>query len=130
MNVPKRREDCQALGLLTALRHDAELFRDCDVSWFCDNAGVCCSMIRGQSKAHDVSHIAAVTHLALASLGARVWIDWVDTASNPADGVSRDGVLDVWSQGQGWDITEVPPLTWYSYPSDPFTCVDHLCVGS
>ena len=79
---------------------------------------------------YDVSHIAAVTHLSLASLGAREWIDWVDTASNPADGVSRAGVLDMWSQRQGWDISEVQPLNWYSYPSDPFTCMHDLGIGS
>ncbi len=42
----------------------------------------------------------------------RVWFEWVDSDSNPADGLSRDGILDSWSIAQGWDLAEAPVIDW------------------
>ena len=37
------------------------------------------------------------------------WYEGIDSASNPADGLSRDGIRDQWTLKQGWEITEIPP---------------------
>ena len=83
-----------------------DALRDQDVIWFIDNKAAVSSMIRGTSRAEDVGHIAGAAQLMLLALGARVWFEWVDSASNPADGLSRDGVRDEWTSKQGWLIKE------------------------
>ena len=34
------------------------------------------------------------------------WFEWIDSDSNPADGLSRDGLLDQWTIQQGWELLE------------------------
>ncbi len=48
-------------------------------------------------KEEDVDHIARMTRLVAAKVKARVWIEWVDSLSNPADGHSRKRVQDAWT---------------------------------
>ena len=42
----------------------------------------------------------------LALLGARLWVEWIDSESNPADGLSRDGLSDEWTCKQQWSLSE------------------------
>ena len=81
-----------------------------DVVWFCDNEAAVSSLIRGGSRAEDVGALAAAANLRAAELGIRIWFEWVDTTSNPADGLSRDGVRDAWTRAQGWQVQEVPEV--------------------
>eukprot|EP00972_Heterocapsa_arctica_P003640 543119-Heterocapsa_arctica.AAC.1 len=37
------------------------------------------------------------------------WFEWIDSAPNSADGLSRDGILDKWTVQQGWELTEFQP---------------------
>ena len=48
------------------------------------------------------TQVAALEH------SSSVWYEWVDSDSNPADGLSRDGVHDEWTLRQGWELTEFP----------------------
>ena len=50
-------------------------------------------VIRGASREGDVSDIAEVTHLLMLRFGIQVWFEWVDSNSNPSDGLSRDGAI-------------------------------------
>ena len=45
-------------------------------------------------------------------LGARVWLDWVDSHSNPADGLSRLGMSDPWTTQQGWALSTAQHPPW------------------
>ena len=47
-------------------------------------------------------------HAIFARLGVRVWIEYVESASNPSDGLSRAGLEDAWTVAQGWTLKEVP----------------------
>ena len=42
----------------------------------------------------DMARFAAVAHLAFAKLSSRLWVEWIDSKSNPSDGVSREGISD------------------------------------
>ena len=42
----------------------------------------------------------------------RIWYEWIDSKSNPADGLSRDGLLDKWTKRQGWNLEESASLQW------------------
>ena len=88
--------------------------RDCIV--FCDNASAVAALIRGASHAEDAGGIAELFHVVCLNLGSRVWLEWIDSLSNPADGLSRAGVHDSWTSRQEWRVGEV----WgYSFPDLP-----------
>ena len=101
----------EAVAILTALIVSPEIFRGKEVVWFVDNEAAVSSLIQGTSRAEDVGHIAACTQLAMMELSCSTWFEWIDSASNPADGLSRDGVSDQWTARQGWDLEEVQPET-------------------
>ena len=99
----------EAVAVLTACILTPELVQDKELVWFIDNEAALSSLIRGTSRAEDVGHIAATTQVAMLEHSASAWYEWVDSDSNPADGLSRDGVRDKWTLDQGWDLTEFPP---------------------
>ncbi len=99
----------EAVAVLTALVLTPELLQGREVVWFIDNEAALSSLVRGTSRAEDVGHIAACTQLAMIAHSCSPWYEWIDSVSNPADGLSRDGVHDQWTAQQGWDLTEIPP---------------------
>ena len=50
--------------------------------------------------------VQTIQWLAL-QMGCRIWFEWIDSKSNPSDGLSRDGLDDAWTKAQGWDIAEI-----------------------
>ena len=66
------------------------------------------AIIKGASAKADLCAITVALHALFARLGARVWIEYVESASNPADGLSRDGIEDAWTVAQGWTLKQVP----------------------
>ena len=87
-----------------------------DVVWFIDNEAVAAAAIRGSSGEEDVSTMVQATHLMWMHLGCRVWIEWVDSLSNLADGLSRLGLSDPWTLQQGWQLAESPVPPWCLEP--------------
>jgi hypothetical protein len=71
------------------------------------HCGLLCSSAALGAKA-DTSAIAVALRAIFARLGARVWVEYVESASNPADGLSRAGLEDAWTKAQGWTLKEVP----------------------
>jgi hypothetical protein len=74
--------------------------------WFIDNKAACSLLVKGTSSHSDLSSIACITHLLLASLSCRCYFEWVDSEANLADGLSRDGLEDAWTKSQGWDLQQ------------------------
>lgn len=98
-------------GLVVPWIHP-DLFRNRDVLWFIDNEAAAACLIRGGSKQEDVHLLAQYSQLLCHSLNARLWIEWIDSESNPSDGLSRLGISDPWTVLQGWQVQEYP------YPDD------------
>ena len=110
----------EAVAVLTALVLSPELLAGREIVWFVDNEAALSSLIRGTSRTEDVGHIAACTQLAMMEHSCSAWYEWIDSASNPSDGLSRDGVRDEWTIKQGWDLTEIPPTAFQKV-------ADYLC---
>ena len=51
-----------------------------------------------------------MAHLSCAGLDTKVWFQWINSDSNPADGLSRGGLDDPWARRQPWNLQayEVP----------------------
>jgi hypothetical protein len=99
----------EAVAVLTALVLTPKALANRELVWFIDNESALSSLIRGGSKAEDVGHVAACTQLAMLEHSCAAWYEWIDSASNPADGLSRDGIKDKWTLEQGWELQELPP---------------------
>ena len=114
-------------GLLVPWLHP-QSFCSADVVWFIDNESAVASLIKASSDQPDVHRIVQTSQAVLQALGARTWFEWIDTESNPSDGLSRDGLFDVWTQSQGWSLKD------YSFPPellpDTFSSLlEHLLSG-
>ena len=75
---------------------------------FVDNVSAAMALIKGASAKADLSAIAVAIHAVFARLRVRVWVEYVESASSPADGLSRAGLEDAWTRAQGWTLKEVP----------------------
>eukprot|EP00435_Cladocopium_sp_Y103_P048679 s223_g14.t1 len=85
-----------------------DLLRNRDILWFIDNESAASTLVRCVSSQCDVHEIAQYSHYLLNRLGARTWFEWIDSDSNPSDGLSRLGLDDEWTQTQGWSLTSHP----------------------
>ena len=103
---------CEALAVPQGILVQGHQWRGRDLIWFIDNEAACSSMVRGGSTADDVSEVAALAHLLLLVFEIQVWFEWIDSDSNPSDGLSRDGLDDAWTLKQSWNLQQVPPLKW------------------
>ena len=84
----------EALAVLWATLAFKEELCNRDVILFVDNQAVCSALVRGSSSSDDIATIVALCHLVWAAFCTRVWIEYVPSDDNPADGLSRDGIAD------------------------------------
>jgi hypothetical protein len=66
------------------------LLRGRDVLWWIDNTTALSVLIMRGSSAQDAAKLVMIHNLAMAALGTRCWYDWVPSATNPSDVLSRD----------------------------------------
>jgi hypothetical protein len=69
----------------------AEELRKQDLLWFIDNVGAAVSLIKAGSPSVDCSAVALSANLLLLQLPTRTWFEWLASAQNPSDGLSRAG---------------------------------------
>ena len=93
-------------GLVVPL-HLNSLLNNCDILWWGDNEAAIAALARGTSSQDDVHELVQATHLTLHRLSSRVWWEWIDTSSNPSDGLSRSGLTDPWTLSQNWKLEEI-----------------------
>ena len=120
---------CTARCWLATLEHK-ELFRGRDVIWFVDNIGALQVLIKGNSSQYDAGNLCAAAHLYWASMGTRVWFEWVASDDNPSDGLSRDGLHDEWTLAQRpqWTIAEYLAPLWFSLIELPIEQMRQLYI--
>ena len=89
-----------------------EIFSKRDSVWFVDNAAAVSTLIRGSAKPEDIDYIATMVAFQNARLHHRPWFEWIDSDSNPSDGLSRLGVEDPWTCSQNWILTDLGDTDW------------------
>ena len=89
-----------------------EIFAQRDFVWFVDNAAAVSTLIRGAAKPEDIDHIATVVAFQNAKLSHRPWFEWIDSDSNPSDGLSRLGLEDPWTVSQNWTLKDLSSMDW------------------
>ena len=86
----------------------AEPLASQSILWFIDNEAAAAALIRASTSEADVLTMVQQAHLQFSRLQARTWFEWIDSESNPADGLSRDGLQDTWTSSQPWRLQEFP----------------------
>ena len=94
-------------GLLVRWFHP-DIFHKNDVLWFIDNEAAASCLIRGNSREINIHAIAQFSHLLFHTFHCRVWVEWIDSSSNPSDGLSRLGLDDLWTAAQDSDVEDFP----------------------
>ena len=89
--LPRRQQifAAEAMAAPAATSNIPASFRGRDVLWFVDNESACSTLIRGASTQEDVNGIAECVHVMAMALCCRLWFEWIDSGSNPSDGLSR-----------------------------------------
>ena len=64
--------------------------------WFIDNIAALMALVRGRSNSESLDSMARAVHAAAYALRAWIYFDWVESAANWSDGISREGLRDAW----------------------------------
>ena len=101
----------EAFAVYAALAQHSPDLQAQDLFVFIDNEAAAAALIRGDSTSHDIAVLAQACQWIALAHDIRIWFEWVDTASNISDGLSRDGLADEWTCAQGWHLAEgnAPP---------------------
>ena len=59
-----------------------------------------------------------------------VWVEYVESASNPADGLSRAGLEDPWTVAQGWQLREVDCPAFFDMDSALVDSIESIVTGA
>ena len=104
--------------LICFCRHE---LRGADLLLFVDNEAAVAAAIRGVSAAPDARILVEALHVLQLRLDLRIWIEWIDSKSNPADGFSREGLECEFASSEPMQLAELPdaippagscPWTW------------------
>ena len=117
---------CEAYACPVVPLNWPELLKGRDLIWWIDNQSVCSAMLRGSSSQSDLTQLMSIAHILLASLGTRFWIEWIDSDSNPSDGLSRKGTSDEWTLSQNWRHVTVQMPAWADLKSVPLSMLPLL----
>ncbi len=105
---------CEAIMLPLTMLHWAEIFRGRTVVWFIDNTLAMASFVKGASANEYLEKIVGTFWIAAYHLDCAIWLEWVDSDSNWADGVSRLYANDPFAKTHGFSLCEMP------FPELPF----------
>ena len=64
------------------------------------------AFVNGRSNVESLDAMARVIHLVSFALGASHYYEWVQSASNWADEISREGMLGKWAAANGFSLAE------------------------
>ena len=81
--------------------------------WFIDNTAALMALVRGKSDAPSLDTMAQVAQVASFALRTRPYYEYVESAANWADEVSRQGLRGGWAKSHGFEMgmcTFVPQL--------------------
>ena len=70
--------------------------------WFIDNVSALMAMVKGCSSVGSMDSMAKLAHLIGFSVGASAYYEYVQSKSNWADEISREGFKGPWAKKRGF----------------------------
>ena len=92
---------------MLAFKHYTEVLQKQSIICYGDNMGVIHSIVSGICKARDISAFVLALQYKLVDMACSVWWEYVASASNLADGGSRDGISCEMAAALGIPLKEV-----------------------
>jgi hypothetical protein len=89
-----------------AVPHFHPELADASILWFVDNEGAVSNLVRCVAASEDMLKMVSRAHELW--LDRNLWVEWIASASNLSDGISRDGVTDALSIALYSDLAEIP----------------------
>jgi len=112
----------EILGPLLAMAYASTVLAGCSVNFFIDNLSGLCALVKGGSRRRDLACLAYGVWHGLGSFDMRAWFDYVESASNLADGGSRVGIIDDIAKSLG---VRLAPVRSFALPTSfPHTSYD------
>ena len=110
------------------IRQEREALRGQDCIFFVDNDAAVAALVRVSSTQRDAAFIVQVVHAMLTILHCRGWFEWVDTKSNQADGLSREGLAIPEAQGPhpAWECQCLPVIRPWHLDESPWAVAAEL----
>ena len=99
---------CEAAVVLFALWHRRKDLANQRIIWFVDNTAALQSLVKGSSSNQILCRIVEAFHIICFHLKCRVWLEYVQSADNWSDGISRYGREDCLAKELGIVIETFP----------------------
>ena len=103
----------ELMAVMLFLHNEEQLLHGTDILLFIDNSAALSALIKGRSGCADLDYLAQRIHLRAYSIDARLWVEYVETDANWADGVSREGPNCRWASSHDFrvryvDVPDIP----------------------
>jgi len=82
---------CELYAVIGGLHSASHLIMNRKLIIFCDNITVACALAKGDTSCPDMAQMITDTHSYLNECKCQWWIEWIPSAHNPADILSRLG---------------------------------------
>ena len=82
----------ELLGVMVAFKFFGDFLQSQSSIAFCDNMGALYAIVKGDSSCLDVAILSHELALKIASIDSQLWLEYVASQSNVADGGSRTGI--------------------------------------
>ena len=105
---------CESVMIPLAMHYLAKHLVDADITFYIDNTTALFSMVKGVSNQVHVARCSHVAQLSTFLLGARVWYEFIPSACNWSDSISRELENCPFCKKHGIPIEEiVVPQEWF-----------------
>ncbi len=106
---------CEAAQILAAAWAERGRCANRNVIWFADNTSDLHALVKGGSTNVALDRTVQAFHILCCHINCNVWFEYVPSAANWSDGVSRCGFADAFAREQGFALKWAPVLdTWWS----------------
>jgi len=96
----------ELLAVLVALTEVAGLIRGVSSVWFIDNVAALMALVKGSSGSHSLDQMAKIIHLACFAIRSVPYFEYIESAANWADEISREGAQGNWAPRHAFSVGE------------------------
>ena len=96
----------ELLAVLVALIEVAGLVRGANTIWFIDNVAALMALVKGSSGSHSLDQMAKLVHLACFAIRSVPYSEYIESAANWADEISRRGTQGNWASNNAFSVEE------------------------
>ena len=94
----------ELLAVLVALIEVAGRVRGANTIWFVDNVAALMALVKGSSGSHSLDQMAKLVHLACFALRSVPYFEYIESAANWADEISRVGTQGNWAPKNAFSV--------------------------